>query len=79
MKVTSAIKALEKAGYTIGKHFHAISAVKMDKPMICFFKNGNEDEVTCIHTMKAMNKDSRLEPNTYWDNIGQVIKALDNA
>ena len=80
MKITNAIKKLEKAGFKIEKVDIHYRAVKQDcRELIEFYKNGREDSVTCIRVRRKGDLDDVMTDyfaGFFVDNITQAIKAV---
>ena len=80
MKITNAIKKLEKAGFKVEKADMHYRAVKEDcRRLIEFCKNGREDSVTCIRVRRKGDIDdiyTDYHAGFFVDNISQAIKAV---
>ncbi len=78
MKVTNAIKKLEKAGYTVKQNGHQFTAENGSLRVIEFCKNGSDsDLVTCIRIRAKCDRDDVMTDycaGTWCDNISQAIR-----
>ena len=77
MKVTNAIKKLEKAGFEVIKDAARYSA-RRKNDIIEFIQNGGgSDQAICIRIMSANDHDDMMtdySAGTYCDNLSQAIR-----
>jgi len=77
MKVTNAIKKLEKAGFEVIKDAARYSA-RRKNDIIEFIQNGGgSDQAICIRIMSANDRDDMMtdySAGTYCDNLSQAIR-----
>ena len=78
MKLSNAIKKLEKASETpIEKKGQEYSGL-INGYIVSFFQNGREDEATCYH-VRRIGDESNIQidyfAGWYCDNLGKAIKS----
>ena len=78
MKVTNAIKKLQKAGFTITREHGFFTAEKPElRRVVEFAQNGTADEITCIGFRHKNDKSDSMTDycaTMFCDNLTQAIK-----
>ena len=77
MKITNAIKKLEKAGFEVINEGSRYSA-RRENDIVEFIQNGGgSDQAICIRIMSADDQDDMMtdySAGTYCDNLSQAIR-----
>ncbi len=80
MKISNAIKKLEKAGFKVVQNRQEyIAKIDGNPYAVEFFKNGTQDDVTCIRVKHRKDKDDVTTDycaGCFYDNITRAIKAV---